>query len=54
MTFIHKHSEMQDHTHETVAQAWTCTEEFDHAKWEAKSDLEAERRNERFFEDMYV
>lgn len=54
MAFIHKHSEMQDHTHETVAQAWTCTEEFDHVKWEAKSDLEAERCNERFFEDMYV
>ena len=49
--FTHKHPEMADHQHETVAQAWACQEQFDYEIWQAKADLEAERRNEQWWEN---
>lgn len=56
MSFVHKQTGETDHTHETVDQARQCQEWFDYAasgQMEADSlaELEAERRNEEFWEN---
>jgi hypothetical protein len=49
--FTHKHPEMNDHQHDTVAQAQACETEWADIRWEMEAEREAERRAERYYEE---
>jgi hypothetical protein len=51
MAFTHKIKGEPDHKHDTVAEARDCLDEYEEHRWEAESELAAERAAERFYEE---